>query len=313
MTPSWITSFELPPRAEIESVAKRVYELLTARNLSIRGETPAARTARVRQADQNYDMAAARLSQMLLGPAAAQIAGKRLLIVAEGALQYLPFAALPEPGKQAPLIVDHEVITAPSASVLAVLRQETAGRKPGAQTLFVVADPVYGTNDARVAQHTPVSVAERGAENFLRLRFSRTEAEQIATTIPAAALVKVFDFDANRDAVRNADLARFRILHFATHSVFDDERPDLSGIVLSLVDRAGRRQNGFLRLYDIYNLRLNADIVVLWCRTALGKEIKGEGLVGLTLWILLCWRPTGAGEFVANRLRNRRGIHEAIL
>ena len=95
--------------------------------------------------------------------------------------------------------------------------------------------------------------------------------------------MKAFDFDANRDAVLNTDLARFRILHFATHSLLDDERPELSGIVLSLVDRAGRRQNGFLRLFDIYNLRLNADLVVLSaCRTALGPEIRGEGLIGLT-------------------------------
>ena len=80
-----------------------------------------------------------------------------------------------------------------------------------------------------------------------------------------------------------ADLARFRILHFATHRVVDDERPELSGIVLSLVDRAGRQQDGFLRLYDVYNLRLNADLVVLSaCRTALGQEMKGEGLIGLT-------------------------------
>ena len=297
VTSSSMSSFELPPRAEIETAARRVYELLTARNLASRGETPAARADRVRQSDQNYYMAAARVSELLLGPAAEKIKGKRLLIVAEGVLQYLPFAALPEPGKQAPLMVDHEVVTAPSASVVAVLRQETAGREPAGKTLFAVADPVYSANDARVSQRPVVAVAQRGPgvtdrihsaaegniERFLRLRFSRTEAEQIANLIPAHGAVTAFDFDANRDAVLKADLARFRILHFATHSLIDDERPELSGIVLSLVDRAGRGQDGFLRLYDIYNLRLNADLVVLSaCRTALGQEIKGEGLMRLS-------------------------------
>jgi CHAT domain-containing protein len=289
VTSSSIASFELPPRAEIESAARRVYELLTARNLSVRGETPATRAARVQQSDRTYYTAAARVSDLVLGPAAAEIQGKRLLIVAEGVLQYLPFAALPEPGKQQPLIVEHEVITAPSASVLALLRQETASRAPAEKTLFVVADPVYSANDARVTQQPSAAVSgkERGgddsAERFLRLRFSRTEAEQIVSLIPADRIVKAVDFDASRDAVLKADLARFRILHFATHSVIDDERPELSGIVLSLVNRNGRRQDGLLRLYDVYNLRLNADLVVLSaCRTALGPEIKGEGLIGLT-------------------------------
>jgi CHAT domain-containing protein len=237
------------------------------------------------------------LSDTLLRPAAPQIAGKRLLIVAEGALQHLPFSALPEPGKQVPLMVEHEVVTAPSASVLAVLRQETATRQPAEQLLFVAADPVYSERDSRLEQHRIEAVGFRksdasggtdssaayGDEPFLRLRFSRSEADQIASLVPAADIVKAFDFDANRDAVLNSDLSRFRILHFATHSLLDDERPELSGIVLSLVDRAGRRQDGFLRLFDIYNLRLNADLVVLSaCRTALGAEIRGEGLIGLT-------------------------------
>jgi CHAT domain-containing protein/Tfp pilus assembly protein PilF len=297
VTRSSVTSFELGPRARIESAARHVYELLTARNLPVRGETPSARAARVRKSDQDYFAAAVRLSDILLRPAAPQIAGKRLLIVAEGVLQYLPFSALPEPAKEAPLMVEHEVVTAPSASVLAVLRQETAMRRPAEQLLFVAADPVYSETDPRVGQHRIEAVAFKESDGsggtdsgaaygnapYLRLRFSRTEAEQIASLVPAADVVKAFDFDANRDAVLNLDLARFRILHFATHSLLDDDRPELSGIVLSLVDRTGRRQNGFLRLFDIYNLRLNADLAVLSaCRTALGPEIRGEGLIGLT-------------------------------
>ena len=80
-----------------------------------------------------------------------------------------------------------------------------------------------------------------------------------------------------------ADIGRRRIVHFATHGLINSQHPELSGIVLSLVDRQGKLQDGFLRLHDIYNMRLGADLVVLSaCQTALGKEIKGEGLVGLT-------------------------------
>jgi CHAT domain-containing protein/tetratricopeptide (TPR) repeat protein len=283
VTSTTITSFELRPRAEIESAARRAYELLTARNVSSNGEAPASRVARVRRSDEQYYAAAARASEILLGPAAAQIAGKRLFIVAEGVLQYLPFAALPEPGTRVPLILNHEVVTAPSATVLALLRQEAADRETKGNGLFVVADPVYSADDPRVGQYPGfVTAHDEPAEHFLRLRFSRTEAEQICALMTAAESVKALDFDASRDAVLAADLRRFRILHFAAHAVLDNERPELSGIVLSLVGHDGRRQNGFLRLYDIYNLHLNADLVVLSaCQTALGQELKGEGLIGL--------------------------------
>jgi CHAT domain-containing protein len=103
---------------------------------------------------------------------------------------------------------------------------------------------------------------------------------------------KALDFDASRDTVLRADLGQYRILHFATHSLLNNEHPELSGVVLSLVDRSGRPQNGFLRLYDIYNLRLGSDLVVLSaCQTALGGEIKGEGLIGLTRGFLYAGAP----------------------
>ena len=105
---------------------------------------------------------------------------------------------------------------------------------------------------------------------------------------PAPAL----DFDASRATVMSPDFGNYRIVHFATHSLLNNEHPELSGVVLSLVDRAGRPQNGFLRLYDIYNLRLSSDLVVLSaCQTALGGEIGSEGLIGLTRGFLYAGTP----------------------
>jgi CHAT domain-containing protein/tetratricopeptide (TPR) repeat protein len=305
VTPSSVDVFELPPKAGIESAAKRVYDLLTARNQKPAKETPSARAARVRNADEAYFSAAAEVSSMLLGPAAARIANKRLLIVGEGVLQYLPFAALPEPlptptaGKAPPLIVKHEIVTAPSASVLAVLRREMAHRKPADKVLAILADPVFSADDGRIAQQKNAPATEPpktgavgeiqrsgsdvGVQEFARLRFSRTEAEQIARLGPPAGTFKALDFEASRDTALRPELGQYRILHFATHSLLNNQHPELSGVVLSLFDSAGSPQNGFLRLYDIYNLRLNADLVVLSaCQTALGEDIKGEGLIGLT-------------------------------
>ena len=283
VTPSSMDVFELPPRAQVEAAAKRVYDLLTARNRKLAA-------ARVQQADEAYPGEAAKLSAMLLGPAAAKLENKRLLIVAEGVLQYLPFGVLPEPGKATPLIVNHEIVNAPSASVLAVLRKETAGRRPAEKAAAILADPVFSRDDPRIAS----TVATRSLldEHFLRLRFSRVEAEEIARLAPVGSTLKALDFEASRETALKPELAQYRIVHFATHSVLNDEHPDLSGVVLSLVDRAGKPQDGFLRLYDIYNLRLAADLVVLSaCRTALGGEIKGEGLIGLTRGFLYAGAP----------------------
>jgi len=94
---------------------------------------------------------------------------------------------------------------------------------------------------------------------------------------------QALDFEASRDLATSADLAQYRVVHFATHGILDTERPELSGLVLSLVDRDGRPRDGYLRLNELYALKLPAELVVLSaCRTALGREMRGEGLVGLT-------------------------------
>lgn len=310
VTQGSIRSFELPKRAEIEGAARRVYELLTARNQTLADETPEQRRVRIEQAEAEYPKASLALSRMLLGPAGAELKNRRLVIVGDGLLQYTAFAALPAPDARAdvpsaPLITEHEIVALPSASVLRVLRREAAGRKPADRTLAVFADPVFDKDDPRirlssngrgtqataaaaVAQNSPAdevkrSASESGLQDFVRLRFSRQEADQIVRLAGEGKKLEAVDFEANRAAVTSPELARYQIIHFATHGLINNQHPELSGVVLSLVDQQGRPQNGFLRLYDIYNLKLGADLVVVSaCQTALGKEIKGEGLVGLT-------------------------------
>ncbi|MGH7596458.1 MAG: tetratricopeptide repeat protein [bacterium] len=337
VTPTTINSFELPKRAAIDSVARRVYDLLTARNQSRPHETEMQRQARCAQADHELPATAATLSQWLLGPVIELLGNKRLLIVSDGALQYIPFGALPVPtlsvaSKQSsvtsaprtlatdhwplktdyrPLIVDHEIIAIPSASVLAVLRRELTARQPAGKTVAALADPVFASDDPRV-QHDKKKIAQQAktdstflagatalaspflrsaremgvtdsSEGLARLFFSRREAEGILKLVPVAEGMKAVDFAANRATATSAELSRYRMVHFATHGLLNSTHPELSGIVLSLVDEQGKPQDGFLRLHEIYNLNLPADLVVLSaCQTALGKEIRGEGLVGLT-------------------------------
>ncbi|HET9711812.1 MAG TPA: CHAT domain-containing protein, partial [Pyrinomonadaceae bacterium] len=285
VAPGSLKSFELPKRSEVEAASRRVYDLLTTSNRS-------SETA------ENYPHAIAALSRMLLGPAASELKNKRLLIVAEGVLQYVPFAALAEPDEGgAPLMVKHEIVTLPSASVLGVLRHETKERMPAPKGIAVFADPVFESNDARFSAKTPEtnllvateggevtrSANESGLMNFPRLHFSREEAKQILKFAPRNQSLAALDFAANRDTATSSDLQDYRIVHFATHGIINSRHAELSGIVLSLVDQKGKPQNGFLRLYDVYNMNLKADLVVLSaCQTALGRDIKGEGLIGLT-------------------------------
>ena len=124
-------------------------------------------------------------------------------------------------------------------------------------------------------------------------RSAGTEAELITAMVPRtqsrrrhSTLPRV------RATATSPVLGRYQILHFATHSLLNNQHPELSGIVLSLVDEQGQPQDGFLRLHDIYNLNLQADLVVLSaCQTRVGKEIKGEGLVGLTRGFMYAGAP----------------------
>jgi tetratricopeptide (TPR) repeat protein len=316
-----IRSYELPKREEIEEAALHVKKLLTARATYEKGESPERRQTRISEAETRYPGEAARLSKMILWPAISELSGKRLAIVPDGELQEVAFGALPVPraesssrnqttdgnesGEWQPLIVEHEIVSLPSASALAVLRRETAGREPAAKAFVVFADPVFDKDDdriklARAARSEKTEGTETediASRNLLqaakevlgedtdipRLPYSRAEAEAILSVTPKAESLKALDFKASRATAMSGALSRYRIVHFATHGLLDKVHPELSGVVLSLVDRKGKRQNGFLQLHDVYNLNLPAEMVVLSaCQTGLGKSVRGEGLVGLT-------------------------------
>jgi len=284
-------SYVLPPRRQIEAEVRRAYDLLTAR-LQRPGDSNAPR-AHAADGDASYWKHAQRLSAMLLGPVANRIAGKRILLVPDGALHYLPFAALPIPGRgrPTPLVVEHEVVNLPSASVLAAVRREARDRRPLEKAVAVLADPVFERDDPRLPTSTGIAGAAgttepRSAattiERFPRLLATRAEAAAVVAAAPAGSTFRATGFAASRATATSPELARYRILHFATHSVFDDDDPGSSGIVLSLFDEEGLPQDGLLRLRDLYGLKLPVEMVVLSaCDTALGKELKGEGLVGV--------------------------------
>jgi CHAT domain-containing protein/tetratricopeptide (TPR) repeat protein len=284
-----LSSYELAPRAEIESAAQRAYERMTAR-LNIRGDLR-DRRRQVELADAEYWTEAARLSERLLGPVAKKMAGKRILVVADGALLYLPFAALPVPGRSGPpvpMVVEHEIASLPSASVLAVLRRETKGRPPPAKAVAVLADPVFEADDPRLrtaggeATKGRPDASRGGYPGYPRLAATQQEADAIVGLAPEGMALRAVGFDASRTTAMSPALAQYRIVHFATHGVFDNENPGLSGVILSLFGERGEAQDGVLRLHDIYGLHLPAELVVLSaCNTALGKPVRGEGLVGI--------------------------------
>ncbi|HEX3526724.1 MAG TPA: CHAT domain-containing tetratricopeptide repeat protein, partial [Thermoanaerobaculia bacterium] len=284
---STVTGFELPPRARIETAARAVYD----------------RLAVLAPENGALEKAAARLSRMLLGPVAEKLGKRRLILVADGELQYIPFGMLPVSGDHgSPLLVRHEIVNAPSASTVALERQ-LARRSVASGAVAVLADPVFGSDDPRIApriaSHAAPRTASRGG-SFLRLPWTRREADAIAAVAPADRSFFALGFQASRATALSPKLSGYRIVHFATHGVIDSRTPALSGLMLSRVGERGQPLEGFLGLRDIYNLRLGAELVVLsGCETALGKEVRGEGLVGLTQGFLY----SGARQVMASLWR----------
>ena len=287
---AWVISAEsisvhrLPARAEIEGIAREWHDLLSRERT---GLSPTQRARLERELASSGEL----LSAAVLGPFVASLSGKRLLVVADGALHYVPFAALPLPGSGEPLLTRYEIAHLPSASVVQTFGRESGNEGP-APTVAVFADPVFSKDDPRLTGRAQLAAQSssltRDEERRLpggilpRLRFSRREAEAIVAAAPGSAF-EALDFAASKQTLISDRLRRFGIVHIATHGALNTEHPELSGIVLSLFDERGNKVDGFLRLHEIYNLELDAEMVVLSaCKTALGKEIHGEGLVGVT-------------------------------
>jgi CHAT domain-containing protein len=224
------------------------------------------------------------LSRMVLGPVAGAIGPRTLVVVADGPLQQIPFAALPLPGGSQLLIERHTVVSSPSASVLPALGTGRQGDTAGPE-LAILADPLPGTHAAHLDGSSTLlrSMEDTGLQALEPLRWTRREADAIAARLPPERVVRALGADASRKVAMGPEVGRARIIHLATHALLDLRRPELSGIVLADEDAEGRPRPGFLSLADISGMRLSADLVVLAaCRTALGKEVRGEGLVGLT-------------------------------
>jgi CHAT domain-containing protein len=246
------------------------------------------------------------------------------LVVADGALNYIPFESLvadPSANDYSSipyLLKTNEIVYAPSASVIAAIRQQ--GTKATGKSLLLIADPVFNSNDSRargafaaeavsetrglgiesaisdVTGQGAVATAQNAKMQGLplaRLPGTRTEAEQIS------ALAKTsggqpeswLDLNASEENLETRNVSSYRVLHIATHGLLNAERPQFTGVVLSLV--GNKSEDGFLRTDEVFNLRLGSPLVMLSaCETGLGKEKRGEGVMGLTRAFMYAGAPT---------------------
>jgi CHAT domain-containing protein len=237
-------------------------------------------------------------------------------------LAQLPLPLNPGSSNSPTLGDGHPLLYLPSSSTLALIRQQSgrvASNRPA--SIATLADPMFSAKDpqllvappdisSRPSQPTPTSGpttdlkavsfqrASASLENcdnklsYCRLGFTRTEAKSIAALLPPNRVSLAVDFAADLQRATSADLGCYSLVQFATHGLFNGQQPALSGLLLSRVNRSGTAKDGFLQLGDIFNLKLNEDLVVLSaCETALGDQVEGEGLVDITRGFLCAGTP----------------------
>jgi CHAT domain-containing protein/tetratricopeptide (TPR) repeat protein len=290
-----IASFELPSEAQLRKLAlgfrKDLVPLEPRRN-----ETVSEYYGRKARAAQGYLQRSRALARLLIG-AVNPRPGQRILIVPDGPLQYIPFSALPSPDSandQTTFLAQHDLISVPSASALAAMRKAAAKRAPPTAGIAIFADPVFEHGqqqsgpylntvnpDTRQVLNRALRDIKR-SQHIARLPGSRNEAIKIRQIFGSEHTLLALGFNANRAAVINGAVSSFRIIHFATHGIVDSHHPEMSGLILSLINSKGDHQDGYLRLGDIYKLQLSADLVVLSsCESALGRDLQAEGIIGL--------------------------------
>lgn len=275
-------SFELANKQTIEDAANRLLSLLTA---------PATEQAERDRLQSSID----EVSRLVLQPVADKLPTARLIVVGDGALQYVPFQILKtSTGNGEPLISTVEIVEAPSASALALVKRQRSATPRTGKLLVGFGDAVF-SNDytpagSTAATFTTVSTGETAqtrspsTSKLTRLpRLFNARRELLAISDLAGSDSSFYvEYNATRENLLSLDLSQYRILHVVTHGVLDAQQPDLSGLVLSLVDANKQPITGFVSLADIYKLRAPQLVVLSACYTALGKKQDGEGLIGVT-------------------------------
>jgi CHAT domain-containing protein len=266
-----VTGRWLAPRHDLERSAEAWYGLLSDPGWNRTNAPLERRRAR-------------RLSELILRPIAEDLARhRRLVFIGDGAFQRLPFGALPSlqsAGEDRPLVMEHEIVQLPSAAVLALLRRMPGRRAEPEKLLVVIADPIYEASDPRLRD---AATATRRRSRHRRLRGAAAEAADLADLAGPSRAVLLQGFEARRDQILAGSLKGFSIVHFATHSRTEAAPGRPPGLLLSRLDEHARPIPYVFGLPELYALDLPADMAVLsGCATAIGKEIQGEGLMGLT-------------------------------
>ena len=272
ITPDRFEAFVLPSEDVIDELSQGAYEEF-----------------KVRRAGSSNSKFEKQLAEALFGKPDLGTRTNSLLIVPDGSLHYVPFGALPRTGTVSGERMVNRYAISVAPSVTAILAQQDSART-GTETagIFLLADPVFTHADDRIAvAETDSAVAAqshyRSPGSLNRLPYAQSEVQSIADIIKDGPVELLTGFDATKPRLLSSDLSRFQYVHFATHGIVDNQTPELSSLALSLVTRDARPVDGFLSVAEIMDLRLNADLVVLSaCDTALGKPLRGEGLVGLT-------------------------------